>query len=109
MAHLPCENRLNKAARNGAKTGYVPAGGGWGQATLINPKGRGSREAASKIWRFWKKIIGARNLDNAHHSATPYSAEYFLLRCSTYMLGSRGAPVTVSHSSSAEGYSDPTL
>ena len=42
------ENRLNKAVRNGAKTGYVPAGGGWGQATLINPKGRGSREAASK-------------------------------------------------------------
>jgi len=46
--HDARENRLNKAMRNGAKTGYVPAGGGWGQATLINPRGRGSREEAAR-------------------------------------------------------------
>ena len=46
--HDARENRLNKVVRNGAKTGYVPAGGGWGQATLINPRGRGSRDEAGR-------------------------------------------------------------
>ena len=31
---------------------------------------------------FFGKKLSCR-LDNARHSATPYSAEYFLLRCST--------------------------
>ena len=32
---------------------------------------------------FLEKNHRNAKLDNARHSATPYSAEYFLLRCST--------------------------